>query len=975
MQGFVGPAYGADGCTLAGGVGGSGSRAEAPEPYITLKMEAAADVAAGDPLAVRDFKRLVVAEVSNALSLSREHIEVTRLSSDAIEDDNSGGTSECQVTLDRSFSDIESIPLFRVQFQTTAGAMLGVEKERIQVGGIFSGSVIVNFAFLGRSDGSATSSALLLSRMTQHISNGSISNYFPTFTTGSWVTGQVLAVVDVTFKIKSGAGGDRTVVDLLLELNSAISDGQLGSIRLPAGQDVFDNLVMACPAGTYQNPAEGCVPCPAGQAPTSSQAACASCAVHYPMPNASSYASPDGRQCVLCPGGRSPDVARVICQACSPARVASGLGEQCGACQDRSTVPNTRERDPKLRNTACICPTGTVDSARLSSNREGLDLSSSARPPASTTTNGTDASRPVEAEPSRCLLCLPGFESAQDQTNCVRCQNGFAKVGGNAVCKPCAPEETSRTDRTACFRCSRLFTTPNAAGNGCRVSSAAIVLLSLLFLIIGTSGAFAVLRMYLKRTGLAQTGKFRWLFKNVYEIENNVGQGPKRPTKEESPALADHQWTTVWRRATRTMSKAEKEQALRESPDTLDEESALQGACSSSDPDTAQISTTEQDSTHSVQPLPLTTELEQELLVNQTQAAAKVDNTAAREAKVPDTATEQDTEPVVDLGSDGSVVESEQVSDTEALLQEVDEEYQSLDSLGKDVADHCYCCGSTEHDVANCPIGETYSGPATDASKAYGQHDSDWQQWLQRYIPEDIDVHEYLSSLLVDSDAGESSTQPEVSSQDDTEVASEVVADVPTSSNSAEARLLTHLAVEGDTDSGDESDGLDGPQDISPRQQIPSVESADKRPHHHGLSADEPAPPRSPTGSWVGGGGSSPLRVAPVMTAATADGSGSGGSELRSAGAERTKSTAWLRDRHEGLSLTPMLTSALRGGAHRPRSAHLARTMMGPVGANVLDMYHDIQQDGMPIGTGFGKSRPLKSADHLGRRSRVAPRS
>ena len=95
----------------------------------------------------------------------------------------------------------------------------------------------------------------------------SILDYFDEF--AAWEGGQVATIVDVTFKIASEAtaDGSRTVIDLLHELNQAVSTGTLGSLRLPAGQDVFDSLVMPCPAGTYQEPTEGCVPCRPASSP------------------------------------------------------------------------------------------------------------------------------------------------------------------------------------------------------------------------------------------------------------------------------------------------------------------------------------------------------------------------------------------------------------------------------------------------------------------------------------------------------------------------------------------------------------------------------------------------------------------------------------------------------------------------------------------------------------------------------------
>ena len=284
MQGFVGVAYGAEGCALVV-TGSAGSRAEAPEPYITLKIEAPAGVVRGEQAAVAQFKRLVETEVSSALSLLRTYVEVTDLSvpEEAENGDGtaSGGSTECLLTLGQAYEQIQNLPVFKAEFSETMAAMLGVEIARVVMGGVYAGSTVVSFTLTGVAKGKST--ALLLATIEAMAHSGNITTYFPSYANGGAVqvgeqvrwhksraialSGTILftefhgvqvAVLDVTFKIASAAtmGTDRTVVDLLNELNTAIAGGHLGSLTLPRGQDVFETLRMACPAGTFSSPIE-----------------------------------------------------------------------------------------------------------------------------------------------------------------------------------------------------------------------------------------------------------------------------------------------------------------------------------------------------------------------------------------------------------------------------------------------------------------------------------------------------------------------------------------------------------------------------------------------------------------------------------------------------------------------------------------------------------------------------------------------
>ena len=237
MQGFVGVAYGADGCELVRTGVGSGSRAEAPEPYITLQMEAPDGVVAGDVDAVQQFKRLVEAEVATALALSREYIEVTALSPpDNGADSPDAGSTKCTLRLSDDYDSIMSLPLFRAEVGSGLAAALRVPTERIQISGVMAGSVVVAFVLAG-AGGTERNTAELLRSLDSLAQSGNLSAHLPSFE--ALEVGSVLSVVETTFKIASAATqtGDRTVVELLLELNAAIADGTLGSLRLPAGSD------------------------------------------------------------------------------------------------------------------------------------------------------------------------------------------------------------------------------------------------------------------------------------------------------------------------------------------------------------------------------------------------------------------------------------------------------------------------------------------------------------------------------------------------------------------------------------------------------------------------------------------------------------------------------------------------------------------------------------------------------------------
>ena len=337
--------------------------------------------------------------------------------------------------------------------------MLQVEPDRVLVEGVFAGSTVVSFTLGGVTKGATTAS--LLEKLEALAGAGNISTHFPSYANGGAIeVGEAVAVMDVTFKIASAAtmGTDRTVVDLLNDLNTAISGGTLGSLKLPRGQDVFENLRMACPAGTYQNPNEGCVPCDPGSQPTPRQDACIDCAAWSPAPNASSYVSADGRACTLCPGGRSPEEKRIACVDCKPGQAASGLGDPCAVrghdhgpplcplppfspfflsslpppclgldgwlerslspdwlllltlnasllsqpCADRTTVPNADDPTPSSRSTACICPPGSVDTTQLAQGATTVDGEGRCRfcPP------GSEAGAAVRAVPPYCSLSL-----------------------------------------------------------------------------------------------------------------------------------------------------------------------------------------------------------------------------------------------------------------------------------------------------------------------------------------------------------------------------------------------------------------------------------------------------------------------------------------------------------------------------------------------------------------------------------------
>ena len=490
MAGFIGNGYGLDGCIFASSAGQDGSIAEAPEPSITLRMQASEAVIVQNSEEQENFMRQVVAEVATALQISRDFVEVTAIA--ASEDVSGAGSTECQLTLSTSYDRLPSLPVFEADVIGKLATLLAIDPSRIELTGIYPGSTVIKFILLeippdedgvvhiNRTD----SVAELLERLetvadpANWRSGDSIRDFFATYQ--SYEGGQVSSIVDTTFKISSGATADddRTVVDLLYQLNDVVSTGSLGALRLPSGQDVFDSLVLSCPPGTYQEPTQGCIPCPPGSQPTEGQMSCIACAAWATLPNQSSVFSMDGRKCKLCPAGRSPDADRIQCEQCPLGRAANGLGELCSACQDRTMAPS-------LDRTRCMCANGTVDTTRLSGyGRHGVS---------------------TKQVIGRCIPCVAGYEADGSQSSCVKCERGKAKNSEVGFCAFCEDEgKQASTDGTICLPCDGVLTT--AGESACRASALGMFVLVLLVLGLGGAATTAALRHNLRKTGKSKCG-------------------------------------------------------------------------------------------------------------------------------------------------------------------------------------------------------------------------------------------------------------------------------------------------------------------------------------------------------------------------------------------------------------------------------------------------------------------------------------
>ena len=545
MAGFIGDGYGLDGCIFASSAGKEGSRAEAPEPYLTLRIQASEAVLEEGSDAQADFMRLVAAEVSAVLDISRDFIEVTELVASG--DVSGAASTECQLTLTTDFASLPSLPVFEADVISKLATLLAVDPSRIELTGVYAGSTIVKFVLHEpppSDDGTAESNrtdtvADLLTRLetvadpANWRAGDAIRDFFTTYE--SYDGGSVSGIVDVTFKIGSGATADddRTVVDLLYSLNDAVSTGSLGALRLPSGQDVFDSLVLSCPPGTYQEPTEGCVACPPGSQPTEEQTACIACAAWATSLNRSSVFSVDGRGCELCPAGRSPDAARIECKKCMAGRAADGLGAVCSACQDRTMAPS-------LDGTRCMCMNGTVDSIRLS----GFDR------------HGVSTKHVF----GRCTPCISGYEADLTQSSCVKCESGKAKNGEVGLCINCEDEgKQATTDGTLCLPCDGVLT--QAGESACRASTFGMFLFVLLVLGLGGAATTAALRHYLRKTGKSKYG-----LASVFAAQKYALQGGGGDLSGVDPSLAAavmqdqlEQSAKQRKRSSKEAKKAEKE--------------------------------------------------------------------------------------------------------------------------------------------------------------------------------------------------------------------------------------------------------------------------------------------------------------------------------------------------------------------------------------------------------------------------------
>ena len=66
-------------------------------------------------------------------------------------------------------------------------------------------------------------------------------------------------------------------------------------------------------------------------------------------------------------------------------------------------------------------------------------------------------------------------------------------------------------------------------------------------------------------------------------------------------------------------------------------------------------------------------------------------------------------------------------------------------------ASYCYNCGRSDHvfskaGVVDCPTSPQY-GAEYAADLGMAPPDRDWQQWLERYISEDVALDDYLASV------------------------------------------------------------------------------------------------------------------------------------------------------------------------------------------------------------------------------------
>jgi hypothetical protein len=520
MPGFVGAAFGADGCRLAtAGGGGNNGLAAPPEVSFTIRVETTPAVATGQPAGVQNFSRLVIGELADALGLDVRDLEVTLVESS---EESDSGSTEGRLLFSRAYDDLPSPFNFEREVESALAALLGIQ-ERVVVTGLASGSVAATF-YIRSSQSDEPSVTESLSLLAQHVADGTAGLAAPgtvlTDLLGYPEPAQLAPLVEVTIKMRSGAldGDSRTIETVLLELNDLLASGSLGSLRLP-GQNVFDTLVLSCPAGTYQNPTAGCIPCDPGYAPTSSADGCVGCAIFAVIPNTSAFASPDGRGCGLCPAGMEPDVQRADCVPCLPGRAADGLGQICQACADRTMIPAPD-------NDYCTCAPFTLD-LTVAMSREH-----------------TAAAFPG----ARCPFCVPGYMPNAARAQCSACEEGTVKEQAHGDCQPCGDSTVANTDGTRCLPCDGM-TTANSAGDACVTSGLAVAGIILAGAVIGGLGGVATVTLRARR-------KQKQL---VYAIEAGFVEPDALPTSKQAERLG------ALERLRRAATKAAEEQFKKES--------------------------------------------------------------------------------------------------------------------------------------------------------------------------------------------------------------------------------------------------------------------------------------------------------------------------------------------------------------------------------------------------------------------------
>ena len=316
-----------------------------------------------------------------------------------------------EVTVAKDFASIKDSKnrsAFEKQIIVDASKLLSVNSSLISISSLQGGSVVIVLVVKSVTAAAGASSALNLALASgASLGSAKVSALGP---------GVLSFAIDAK-KLKA-SGGDLTKA--LPLLNNLVATGQITGVS--AGQNVFANLVLKCPAGFRTDADGGCARCNRGEEPNSDQNGCSKCTDRVTS-QLQTWHSPIGAACELCPAGKFPNDDRSVCMTCEDTLInglltptyTDGKGKSCHSCS-AGQEPNT-ERSSCVRCRAnFFSVAGACEKCEIGRFSQVISATQGA---------------------AFCQECETGRTGPTTGTGCIHCEAGYFSLTPTGKCLPC----------------------------------------------------------------------------------------------------------------------------------------------------------------------------------------------------------------------------------------------------------------------------------------------------------------------------------------------------------------------------------------------------------------------------------------------------------------------------------------------------------------------------------------------------------